>query len=202
MVCRNVIYANAGKSKQIANRKEIERKLIVSMKSIAFMVIRVLSICFIVLGFRYLGNVVTISLPSFMGMYDPNFNRILASLSIPVIVVFVFGIILWIFAERISSYLVLKEAKEEPTNIDIEKIEPIAYSILGVLLLVFSIPEQIRYISQIAMMDKEFMNIPQIHWPIYSSIVVEAIKIMLGLLLLLQANSIKKLVKKLREIGT
>ncbi|WP_141709225.1 hypothetical protein [Desulfuribacillus stibiiarsenatis] len=135
-------------------------------------------------------------------MYDPNFNRILASLSIPVIVVFVFGIILWIFAERISSYLVLKEAKEEPTNIDIEKIEPIAYSILGVLLLVFSIPEQIRYISQIAMMDKEFMNIPQIHWPIYSSIVVEAIKIMLGLLLLLQANSIKKLVKKLREIGT
>jgi len=171
-----------------------------SIKSLAFLSIRVVSICFFVLGVRYIGNIASITMPGFMDISDPGYAEVFIRFSIPAIVFFVFSVILWIFSIRISSYLVLRENNNNDSiNLDIEKLEPIVYSILGVILLAISIPELIRYISQAMMIDKDIFMYQKHMW--YSSIAVEVVKILLGIYLVLQANTIKKLIHRLRKIG-
>jgi hypothetical protein len=141
-------------------------------------------------------------MPGFMDVSDPGYAEVFIRFSIPAIVFFVFSIILWIFSKRISGYLVLRENNNnDSTNLDIEKLEPIVYSILGVIWIAISIPELIRYISQAIMIDKAMMMAQTYIWQIYSSIAVETIKIVLGICLVLQANTIKKIVHRLRKIG-
>ncbi|OEF96134.1 hypothetical protein [Desulfuribacillus alkaliarsenatis] len=176
-----------------------------SVKSLAFLSIRVLSICFIAIGVRYIGNVVSISLPGFMGVNDPGYFEMFIRFSIPAIVLFVIGVILWIFAGGISNFLVLKETNiKESTHIDIEKVEAFVYSFFGLIIILISIPELIQNISQATIqatiINKEIFMYQRHIW--YSNIIVEIIKISLGIFLVLQANTIKKILKRLREMGT
>ncbi|SKC81938.1 hypothetical protein [Maledivibacter halophilus] len=145
---------------------------------------------------------------SFFYVFYPNSQAQIEQNSVffflPFIISLFLSIILWVFADKISSYMV-KEPTNSSNNVKVDYIElqAIAFSVVGITVLVNSIPQIIRLgIDMKTIVSNDIIaNWDMLLRTTKSQMIGYIIKTILGLWLLFGSNGIVGLVKTLRTAG-
>lgn len=123
---------------------------------------------------------------------------------LPFILSLFLSIIFWVFADEISSYMV-KEPIDSSNNVKIDYValQSMAFSVVGITVLVNSIPQIIRLgIDMKTIVSNDIANWDMLLKTTKSQMIGYIIKIILGLCLLLGSSGIVGLVNTLRTAGT
>lgn len=124
-------------------------------------------------------------------------------LSLPFFLLLFLSIILWVYADKISSFMVKKPINSSNTiSLDYVELQAIAFSVVGVIMLINSIPEIISLGINIKLLvSEDIANIEMLLIMDKIKIIGYVIKTILGLWLLLGSSGIVGLIKTLRTIG-
>ena len=122
---------------------------VINMKNFAKLSIKILSIYFLV-------EFISTSIPNIMGLLFTNIGRsmkigmyiLITSYLIKLIV----ALFLWYYSDKLSNIIFKDENDINFDNIDYKKIQLIAFSVVGVVLLAINIPYFIRNILQLFIM--------------------------------------------------
>lgn len=120
-----------------------------------------------------------------------------------VIPLLILSIMLWIFANGISEYIV-KETTEvdEANDINYRNIAVLTFAAIGIYTIVQSLPQLISILVAYKVLVAQGMDgVSRMFGSYISRIIGEIIKILLGLWLLLGSQGITNAVKALRELG-
>lgn len=124
-------------------------------------------------------------------------------LSLPFLLLLFTSIILWIYADKISDYMVRKPISSSNTaSLDYVELQAIAFSVVGVIMLINSIPEIISigiHMKQLVSQE-DIANMKMLLITYRVQIIGYAIKIVLGLWLLLGARGIVGIIKNSRTV--
>lgn len=134
---------------------------------------------------------------------------------IPVTILFLLAIILWIYSEKIANYIVPKgtnkllneqinsiEIKFE-SNFNMNLLQPIAFSIVGLIIIVLTIPEITRVIVQLLQYNEIGMEYATDKYTMdtYLLLIEKAIKLILGIGLFFGGKGLAGLLNKIRSWG-
>lgn len=159
------------------------------MKNLAKIFIRIYSIYLIMSGI--------LSLPNLISMIDFNwiFYIIIHSSLMSVC-----GILLWVFSDAIASKIVSDDTINDDISLNYSKIQKVAFSVVGIIILINAVPSITRNIWDIIRLsntspdiDKADMLKPTV------DIVENAIKAIMGIWLLLGSKGIVNLIRKARK---
>ncbi len=119
------------------------------MKSLAKLSIKILSIYFLV-------EFISISIPNIMGLLFTNTGRSMKMGMFIIItahlIKLIVALFLWYSSDKLSNIIFKDENDINFDNIDYKKIQLIAFSVVGVILLAINIPNFIRNILQLFIM--------------------------------------------------
>ena len=115
----------------------------------------------------------------------------------------VFSILLWIFADKISNYLVGEEPSGDIFQVDdYDKLQSVLFCFAGILILGNAIPVLLSIVFKLVYLGEEFALY---HTEEYITIMVQVIssviKTLLGIWLLVGNKGIVRLVRKLQTAG-
>lgn len=169
-------------------------------KNLAKISCKVIAITTFIKAFIFLPSIIyTFSIDN--NNYKISINDMLPSIT-TVAVLILFSIILWIFADKISDRMVnVKEEENEKLNINYKKLQYIAFSVIGLFLIATSIPTISKNIFEIYRVNSIGMKDTYYKARLYSSIVGEIIKLLIGLLLLFKSKGLVNILIRLRTIG-
>ena len=124
-------------------------------------------------------------------------------LSLPFFLLLFTSIILWVYADKISSFMVKKPMNPSNTvSLDYVELQAIAYSVVGVIMLINSIPEIVSLGINIKLLvSEDIANMEMLLIMDKIKIIGYVIKTILGLWLLLGSSGIVGLIKTLRTTG-
>ncbi|MDR3601136.1 MAG: hypothetical protein P4L49_11755 [Desulfosporosinus sp.] len=132
----------------------------------------------------------------------PNMPTILGgvvSMAFPVVV----GILLWIFSAKLAGFMVKtpedQDAEMMSATFDLESVQILAFTIIGVLLIVNAVPSLIPALTVYAVLPVH--NVGQVGLESLSRLVDSAIRIILGLWLVLGSKGLVNLMKKIKTAG-
>ncbi|MGM0471223.1 MAG: hypothetical protein ACQEQI_02935 [Bacillota bacterium] len=155
------------------------------MYSIAKLLIKLLSIYLAV-------DFVTEKLPLFLGLINSG-KYLQPAMIIAVIATLnlVIACYLWFSADKLADYIVDKEEQSKIVVDDYAALQSIAFSVVGVFLLAFSIPDMIRFILEYFLISRMSAShqLPQL--------AADMIRILIGGWLLIDASSIINRIKSL-----
>src|SRR5690554_4035335 len=104
-----------------------------------------------VLSIYYLVEFITKGLPQVFGLINSG-SKINISIILGIVIshfLYLFiAILLWYGADKIVNYMVRNEGNDSSKRINYQKIHLIAFSLIGVVILVISIPDLIQYILE------------------------------------------------------
>jgi hypothetical protein len=169
-------------------------------KVIATVACRVLSIYSIIKGLER--SVYLITLPFLFEDIDKNaLFSIIFIYVIPSITLIITAILLWVKASRISELIIPSSNESEINKIDLNIIElqSVAFSVVGLIVLVRLIPDTLDIIPQIKHLSGDnvpFRSIFKLE--IVISIVETIIKLIIGLLLLFKSSGFVGMLRKTR----
>ncbi|RKD30534.1 hypothetical protein [Thermohalobacter berrensis] len=137
-------------------------------------------------------------IPTTIFMFKLNNNRSILPILTSAILYFMLSILLWSFADKLSYYMVgnkHKEVEHKRVEIDYNKLHYIAFSVVGLVMIAFSISNVITDIIQMYKMAESNPNLN-----LYKAeIIGELFKLLIGLWLLLGAKGIVNGIKALRK---
>ena len=131
----------------------------------------------------------------------PDYSSLLSSGSMMLLVVF--SILLWIFADKISNHLVGEAPSGEIfQDNDYDKLQGILFCFAGVLILGNAIPILFSNVVQLIFLGKEFAlhNTDQ-YIPMVVNIISLLIKVLIGIWLLVGNKGIVRMVRRLQTAG-
>lgn len=151
---------------------------------------------------RFVSYLPAIIYPLFMKNTNANVSITILPVLPSLILSLAFSIILWTFSEKLSRLMVDDSNIQEETDIDYNKLQYIAFSVVGLVLVTLSIPNitstLIEYIRMISMVEKSaHFSFIQYKAKLAGSIV----QFIIGLWLLLGSKGILNGIKKLRKVG-
>ncbi|HWQ41826.1 MAG TPA: hypothetical protein VN456_07295 [Desulfosporosinus sp.] len=170
---------------------------------IAFLACRIISVYLLAKWLGLFGSsVVTLF------YLPPNTPTILGgvvSMAFPVVI----GILLWIFSAKLAGFMVKTPEGQEAemmsatsatsATFDLETVQILAFTIIGVLLIVNAVPSLISALTVYAVLPEH--NVGQVGLESLSRLVDSAIRIILGLWLVLRSKGLVNLIKKIRTAG-
>ena len=175
-----------------------------SGKDIAILSCRILAVYSVISAAKAL-NYLMILEQLFQGNIRPvTIIPIIMSSSIPSILLFAFGVALWLKAERVAAYMLPdREETSERLALSIEDVQSAAFSVVGVLVLAGAIPQLVQTASSIIIMHSlEYTSRNQ--WflphdiPRLAGLVVQLI---LGFWLFFGSRGLAGLYRRMREAG-
>lgn len=114
------------------------------------------------------------------------------------------AVILWVFAENISKKMIGKnETAEESFKIEAEEIQSVAFPIVGLVVLVNSIPKIVIVVSNLIMLSSESRSmLPENIITDYTSQIIGfSAQMLIGIFLFFGSKVIVRALKKSREFG-
>jgi mannose/fructose/N-acetylgalactosamine-specific phosphotransferase system component IIC len=158
------------------------------MKNIAKLSIKVLSIYFLV-------DFISTSIPVIFGLLG-HIRRgtfwgtfaIIAGYLIKIII----PLYLWYSADKLSNIIIKSKEDKSLENIDYKKIQIIAFSVVGIVLLAINIPNFIKSILGIISMPGKI----RLSMPMLQNIIVQIIELTIGGWLLFGSQKLVKYLKK------
>lgn len=164
-------------------------------KDIAYISLRVLSIYIFITVLHSISiNLYQLIYSSISNIGKGN-NLLILSGMIPLLTA---GIILWVYSERLVDYIILKNTRldEKSDTMNAKDLQIIAFSIVGIILIVTAIPPLINKSIYLTIESHP------IKVGIYLSLIEEVAKLFIGIILLFCSNGISGLIFLIRNIGT
>lgn len=164
--------------------------------------IRLIALFFIVSNFSYIiGAIITVVDHLKHSQITIDFSLFIPLLSM--ILNFLLGFCLWIFADKIADHIVGNiqiEASEKELNYD--KIQYIAFSVAGILIVTSAMPKLLGSIYQIVALQKYTMNsLDKVSVAYHSQFIAALVKSIFGIWITLGSKSILNALKKLKNAG-
>ncbi len=169
-------------------------------KSLAFLALRVLAICLFIFGLRHLANLADYSLMTYLRMLESSYYIVLA-VSAPTLVLIVGGVLLWVFADKLSRFMLPKQAAESGGSTgDIKALEGFVFSVVGLILAILSFTRLAgAAIDYFRMANIEYLSFDQQGYLI--SMAEQAIRFVIGLFLIFKAEGLALLLRRFRNLG-
>lgn len=172
------------------------------IRELAFLAVRILGIYLFVLGLKQLVDLLQLTGSTYLQWleHEVTFMEVFLFIGLPSLILLIGGIVLWIFAKPISKSLILKDSTESESHWQMREIEGFVLSVVGLLLVVWSLPTMTRMIVNyinIAGQEVRFDKMSYIY-----PIIEQGIRFLIGLLLLLKAEGFALILRKIRNKGS
>lgn len=172
------------------------------IRELAFLAVRILGIYLFVIGLKQLVDLLQVTGSTYLEwlQHEISFMEVFLLVGFPALVLFIGGILLWIFAKPLSKCLVLKNCTESENTWQTRDIEGFVLSVVGLILIALSLPSLVRLVINyinIASQEVRFDRMPHVY-----PIIEQGIRFILGLVLLLKAEGFALILRKIRSIGT
>ena len=130
-------------------------------------------------------------------------SLILGSIT-PFIFLLAMSIFLWIFTDRISNHLIPKqENNEHDSKLDLDNLQYIAFSVVGILFIIFTIPQIFSLLSSIIKMKEITFDLAttQFKTELIFSAVESGVRLLIGFVLIFGSKGLSGLLRRIREAG-
>ncbi|MBF4691984.1 hypothetical protein [Fusibacter ferrireducens] len=164
--------------------------------------IRLIALFFILSNFSYIvGAVITVVNHLNQSNIIENYSLFLPIATM--LLTFLLGICLWIFADKIADHMIGKiqiEASKE--ELDYQKVQYVAFSVAGLLIISDAVPDLISALYQIVALQKYTMNsLDKVSVAYHSQLITALLKSIFGIWLTLGSKGIINSIKKLKTAG-
>jgi hypothetical protein len=169
--------------------------LFLNKKDIAFLSVRLAAIYVFIMTLNWLavGSYQVIVDLFLTSSAKGNYSKVIIGL-IPVVILIIGGVLLWGLAKQISNYLTVKTKEnqdEDVEKIELKDIQVIAFSVVGLILLVNAIPEFIYRLSNlIAIANTGAFGDMRNKIGLYLPILRDSIKLIIGFSLFFGAKGL------------
>lgn len=174
------------------------------IKDLARLSCRVLAVYTLVQAIQSLNHFAVLPV-SMMERFPSGVTALMAMAAfIPPILLFALAVVLWFRADRFAGDMVSgKNTPGESTAVGGEDVQVIAFSAVGVLVLAGAVPELFQFVSSL-ILQKSFQYHPfseTVSVYTLSRAIGLAVRLVIGLWLLLGARGLAGFIKTLREAG-
>lgn len=121
------------------------------------------------------------------------------SMIYPILLLLVVSIFLWLYSDKLSDHMVKNLAVNEETKISYEDLQIVAFSVVGLFLVVNSLPELINAAINMKMLESQRMMQPMNMR--MTQLVGTGLKVLIGFWLLVGSQGIVGLIRTLRTAG-
>lgn len=169
-------------------------------KPIAKLACRIMAIYFFIISLQFVPNLFVNLLFYHDKMGDVGYSM-LSSLSI-ILPGLVASILLWIFADKISPYMITEQGEEISARaIEYKNAAVLAFVIMGMFVLISSIASFVSTFIQYRMTAAQEFARGNINLGYVPRLIGDAVKMLLGLWLLFGSNGIVKVINFFRDFG-
>lgn len=175
-------------------------------KDIAFLWVRLAAIYIFIITLNWLavGSYQVIVELFFSSTAKGNYSQVIISL-IPLVILITAGILLWVFSKKISNHLIdesKENEREKFEQINLKEIQVIAFSVVGLILLVNAIPEFIYRLASLIAIANDGYGGMRNKIGLYLPIIRDSIKLIIGFSLFFGAKGLLGILNKARNAGT
>lgn len=167
------------------------------LHKIAFLACRITSVYFLANWLGALGSIV-----STLFYFPTNMQAVLGSMVSMVFPVAI-GVLLWIYSDKLAGFMVkpqdVQETEMISASFDLETVQILAFTIIGVFLIVKAIPSLVSALTVCVILPQH--SVGQVWLQTISQLVDSVIQIILGLWLVLGSKGVVNFIKKIRTIG-
>ncbi|WP_054955206.1 hypothetical protein [Paenibacillus dakarensis] len=172
------------------------------LRGIAFLAVRLVSVYLFILGLNHLINLLEFALPTYLQIKSNiSYGDVLLMIGLPASIMIIAGIILWVFADSISKRLVpgsLSEVEAEgESGYRSSEMEGFILSVVGLILLILSSTRLISLLINYVNIRGQGVTFNEMGH--VSTLAEQLIRIIIGIMLLLQAESFARWLRKLRN---
>ena len=122
----------------------------------------------------------------------------------PFFVLLIFSVLLWIFADKISTFLLLpnQESDQSDRQISATEIQSIAFSAIGLFLIVNSLPQFFSMIPEYIQIKDVANHLvdPRLKYGFRFGMIEKIVQLVLGIALFLGSRGLVGLVRKIRSL--
>lgn len=171
------------------------------LKDLAYLAVRILSIYLFLLGLSKIVEVLNIAVPTYLQVIDYNisFLEVFLVVGVPGFILILFSMILWLFAEKLSVYLIPKNAEETEYSVQAKDLEGFVLSLVGLILMILSFTMMVRQGMNYNNMAKHAMQFDREGF--IFTFTEEVIRFLIGIILLFKAEGFALLLRKIRNMG-
>ncbi|OIJ15560.1 hypothetical protein BKP35_00770 [Anaerobacillus arseniciselenatis] len=176
-------------------------------RKIAFIGLRLLAIYILLQSLLHLARVANYYvLPLFYdSLMQYNANSVNAWFNLaPFFVLLMFSILLWIFAKKISSFLLLPDQESDQSDMQISatEIQSIAFSAIGLFLIVNTLPQLFSMIPEYIQIKDVANHLidPRLKYGFWFGVIEKIVQLVLGIALFLGSRGLVGLVRKIRSL--
>lgn len=119
---------------------------------------------------------------------------------LPIFLLLVVGIALWAFSEKIGNIMIKSDEQDDITTIDYNKVQSIAFSVVGVYLTAISLPEILRNVIIIYQQNSIGIASTTGLTTQYTEIFRDIALIIIGLFLIFESGGLSNLINKIRKL--
>lgn len=175
-------------------------------KSIANIACKVLAIYVIILGIKNISYLLSISLFPYIsqGFNKSTIIQMIFVSILPSIIYITMGLVLWFKSIKISNYMIHdnEDILIEKSKLDVIELQTVAFSVVGLVILVNLIPDFFRLLSKLLYFKSGYIpkeSVEQLEIKI--SIIEIIIRFIVGLLLLLKSRGVVGFIKNMQKAG-
>lgn len=164
------------------------------------LVCRIMAIYFFVIGLNYIPNLIVNLVYYSKSIENLGYTIFLSlSMSVPMLISSIF---LWMFDDSIAKNTVKESVENQDMQpIDYKNIAIVAFVILGMFILINSIPAFVTTFIQYKQTVSQGINQGNGSINIYARMIGDAVKILLSILLILGSRGIANVISAFRNLG-
>jgi len=167
------------------------------LHKLAFVACRIISVYLLA---NWLGafsrSVVALFADSFR---TPNILIGVVGMAIPMLI----GVLIWIFSNKLAGFMVKPQEGQDANlmsvTFDLDTIQVLAFTVMGVFLIVNTVPSLVSTLAVYAILPKP--DIGQVRLEVLSALLNSGIQIIMGVWLVLGGKGLVALIKKIRTVG-
>lgn len=130
----------------------------------------------------------------------PDRSMEIISSIIPIILLLILSVLLWVFSDKIARSIVKNDDEEGLISVDYNKVQQVAFSILGVYLISISLPTFASVLFRIYKESSIEMGMRNNISMYYPMLVSEITRLILGILLIFGAKGLSNIINKVRKL--
>lgn len=167
------------------------------MKALSYILIRIMAVYFFVWNLYHVGSAVTYLTSKYVNQ-PADIADLILNLALTPVLMLVVSILLWIFAKRISGAIIKGIEDTAESKFDYNILLNLVFIIVGIFLAVMAIP---GLVSNIYSLIHNNINVVDVSNSYIAKIITEAIKIVIGAVLIFGFKGLARFAKKLGTAG-
>ena len=170
-----------------------------NLRGLAFLALRLLAIYVVFMGIQHAVNLLDFSIATYMQVTDLDFTSALLIVSVPTLLIWAVGILLWCMAGKWSGYLVPASGEAVKQAIRNTEIESFVLSVAGLIIVILSFFRLLQSVMSYVSLTRQDIYVDNQSY--YYSFAVWAVELILGAVLLLKSQAFAVLLRKIRGAG-